>query len=174
MQKNCYNRESSRERAWFQCCFQLYHSLLQLHKILALAREGVCQGDIATRVDVARKPINRILLWQGATSCLGPGRSTVAPRKTTAHQECILFREVKSALALSEMMGNLYGVLVGCKTINNLLEARGYRYCRILRKPLLTANHCRLRLDWAQRWQNFTVAVIPTHVIWEDESRFQL
>ena len=40
-------------------------------------------------------------------------------------------------------------------------------------KPLLTANHRRLRLDWAQRWRNLTVAHWQ-HVIFGDESRFQL
>ena len=40
-------------------------------------------------------------------------------------------------------------------------------------KPLLTANHRRLRLEWAQRWRNLTVAHWQ-HVIFGDESRFQL
>ena len=40
-------------------------------------------------------------------------------------------------------------------------------------KPLLTANHRRLRLEWAQRWRNLTVAPWQ-HVIFGDESRFQL
>ena len=41
------------------------------------------------------------------------------------------------------------------------------------RSPLLTANHRRLRLEWAQRWRNLTVAYWQ-HVIFGDESRFQL
>ena len=40
-------------------------------------------------------------------------------------------------------------------------------------KPLLTANHRRLRLESAQRWRNLTVAHWQ-HVIFSDESRFQL
>ena len=40
-------------------------------------------------------------------------------------------------------------------------------------KSLLTANHCHLSLEWAQRWRNLTVAHWQ-HVIFGDESRFQL
>ena len=40
-------------------------------------------------------------------------------------------------------------------------------------KPLLTANQRRLRLEWAQRWRDLTVAHWQ-HVIFGDESRFQL
>ena len=148
------------------------------HAIFALAREGMRQGYIAARVGVARKTVNRILLRQAATGSLEPGKSTGAPRKTTARQDRALIRMVredrlKSARALNERMRNLYGVRVGRKTINNRLVARGYRARRILRKPLLTANHRRLRLDWARRWQNLTMAAW-SHVIWGDESRFQL
>ena len=99
----------------------------------------MCQDDIAARV--------------------GLEKSTGAPGKTTARQESALLRMVhedrfKSDCALNERMKNLYGVCVGHKTINNGLVASGYRVCRTLRKPLLTANHRRLRLYWARGWQN--------------------
>ena len=99
----------------------------------------MCQDDIAARVRLEK--------------------STGAPGKTTARQESALLRMVheyrfKSDCALNERMKNLYGVCVGHKTINNGLVASGYRVCRTLRKPLLTANHRRLRLYWARGWQN--------------------
>ena len=75
----------------------------------------------------------------------------------------------KNARALTERMRNLYGVCVGCKTITNQLVARGYRTCRILRNPLLNANHRRLCRDWTLTWQSMTVAHF-SHAIWGDES----
>ena len=77
------------------------------HEILALAREGMRQGDISAKVSVARKIVNRILLRQASTASLEPGKSTGAPRKTTAHQERAFFRIVpedrfKIASALTE------------------------------------------------------------------------
>ena len=70
-------------------------------------------------------------------------------------------------------MRNLYGMRAGRTTVNNRLLSRGYRAYRPTTKPLLTANHHRLRLEWAQRWRNLTVAHWQ-HVIFGDESRFQL
>ena len=61
----------------------------------------------------------------------------------------------------------------GRTTVNNRLLSRGYRAYRPTTKPLLTANHRRLRLEWAQRWRNLTVAHWQL-VIFGDESRFQL
>ena len=148
------------------------------HEILALAREGMPQGDIAGRVGVRRETVNRILHRHATTGSLEPGKSTGAPRKTTARQDRALFRMVRedrfrSARSLNERMRNVYGVRATRKTINNRLVARGYRARRVLRKPLLTQNHRRLRLEWAQRWRNLTVQHWE-HVILGDESRFQL
>ena len=65
------------------------------------------------------------------------------------------------------------GMRAGRTTVNNRLLSRGYRAYRPTTKPLLTANHRCLRLEWAQRWRNLTVAHWQ-HVIFGDESRFQL
>ena len=77
------------------------------------------------------------------------------------------------ARALTAQMRNLYRMRVSRTTVNNRLLSRGYRAYRPTTKPLLTANHRRLRLEWAQRWRNLTVAHWQ-HVIFGDESRFQL
>ena len=74
---------------------------------------------------------------------------------------------------LTAQMRNLYGMRAGRLAVNNRLLSRGYRAYRPTTKPLLTANNRRLRLEWAQRWRNLTVAHWQ-HVIFGDESRFQL
>ena len=70
-------------------------------------------------------------------------------------------------------MRNLYGGRAGWKTINNRLLPRGYQAYRPTRKPMLTANHRCLCLEWAQRWQNLTMAYWQ-HVIFGDGSRVLL
>ena len=56
------------------------------HEIFALAHESMRQGDIAARVGVTRKNVNRILLRQAVTASLEPGKTAGAPRKTAAHR----------------------------------------------------------------------------------------
>ena len=104
--------------------------------------------------------------------------SSGAPRKTRPRQDRALLRMVRqdrflSARALTAWMRNLYGLRAGRTAVNNRLLSRGYRAYRPTTKPLLTANHHCLRLEWAQRWRNLTVAHWQ-HVIFGDESRFQL
>ena len=148
------------------------------HEVFALAREGIKQGAIAARVGLTRATVNRILKRHAATGSLVPGKSSGAPLKTTPRQDRALLRMVRqdrflSAWALTARMRNLYGMRAGRTTVNNRLLSRGYRAYRPTKKPLLTANHRRLRLEWAQRWRNLTVAHWQ-HVIFGDESRFQL
>ena len=127
---------------------------------------------------LTRATVNRILERHAATGSLVPGKSSGAPRKTTPRQDRALLRMVRqdrflSARALTARMRNLYGMRAGRTTVNNRLLSRGYWAYRPTTKPLLTANHRRLRLEWAQRWRNLTVAHWQ-HVIFGDESRFQL
>ena len=143
------------------------------HEVFALAREGIKQGAIAARVGLTRATVNRILKRHAATGSLVPGKSSGAPRKTTPRQDRALLRMVRqdrflSARALTTRMRNLYGVRAGHTTVNNRLLSRGYRAYRPATKSLLTANHRRLRLEWAQRWGNLTVAHWQ-HVIFDDE-----
>ena len=148
------------------------------HEVFALVREGIKQGAIAARVGLTRATVNRILKRHAATGSLVPGKSSGAPRKTTPWQDRALLRMVRqnrflSARALTARMRNLYGMRAGRTMVNNRLLSRGYRAYRPTMKPLLTANHHCLRLEWAQRWRNLTVAHWQ-HVIFGDESRFQL
>ena len=148
------------------------------HEVFALAHEGIKQGAIAAHVGLTRATVNRILKRHAATGSLVPGKSSGAPRKTTPRQDRELLRMVRqdrflSARALTAQMRNLYGMRAGRTTVNNRLLSRGYRAYSPTTKPLLTANHRRLRLEWAQRWRNLTVAHWQ-HGIFGDESRFHL
>ena len=146
------------------------------HEVFALAHEGIKQG--AARVGLTRATVDLILKRHAATGSLVPGKSSGAPRNTTPRQDRALLRMVRqdrflSARGLTARMRNLYGMRAGSITVNNRLMSRGYRAYRPTTKPLLTANHRRLGLEWAQRLRNLTVAHWQ-HVIFGDESRFQL
>ena len=148
------------------------------HEVFTLAREGIKQGAIAARVGLTCATFNRILKRHAATGSLVPGKSSGAPRKTTPRQDRALLRMVRqdrffSARALTARMRNLYGMRAGRTRVNNRLLSHGYLAYRPTTKPLLTSNHRPLRLEWAQRWRNLTVAHWQ-HVIFGDESRFQL
>ena len=122
------------------------------HEVFALAREGIKQGAIAACVGLTRATVNLILKRHAATGSLVPGKSSGAPRKTTPRQDRALLRMVRqdrflSALALTARMRNLYGMRAGRTTVNNRLLSHSNRANRPTTKPLLTANHRRLRLE---------------------------
>ena len=124
------------------------------HEVFTLARDGIKQGAIAAHVGLTRATVNRILNRHAATGSVVPSKSSGAPRKTTPRQGRALLRMVRqdrflSAQALTARMRNLYGMRAGRTTVNNRLLSRGYRAYRPTTKPLLTANHRRLR--WSGR-----------------------
>ena len=127
------------------------------HEVVALAWEGMWQSAIASHVGLTCATINGILGTDVATRTLVPGKSTGAPWKTTPCQDRALLRMVGqdsliSVRALMAWMRNLYGMRAGQKIINNPLLTHGCHAYRHTKKPLLTANHHRLHLEWAQRW----------------------
>ena len=133
------------------------------YEMLALAHEDMRQSAIVGRVVLTRVAVNRIIRRHAATGNLVPGISVWAPRKTTPRQDHALLRMVQeqypiSARVLTVHVRNMYGMRAGWKTINNRLLSRGYRAYGATRKPLLTTNHHRFCLEWAQRWQNLTMA----------------
>ena len=132
------------------------------HVVLVLAREGMWQSAIAVRWGLTPATVNHILRKHVATRTLVPGKSIGAPRKTTPHQDRALLRMARqhrfiNAQALVVRMRNLYGMRAVRKTINNKLLSRGYCDYRPTRKPLLTANHRCLHLEWAQMCQAYWV-----------------
>ena len=139
-------------------CFCSFTEIFGFHRLSK-------QCPILHRLAQGMKTVNLMLLRQAATASLEPGKSTGAPRKKDhSLPKSALFRKVcedhfNIARTLTERMSNLYGECVGRKMMNNRLAARGHRACRFLRKPLLTANHRRLRLVWAWRWQNLSVNI---------------
>ena len=71
------------------------------YEVLALAREGMRQSDIAGRVGLTRATVNRIHWRHAATGTLVPGKSMAAPQKSTPRQDRSLFKMVRQDRFLS-------------------------------------------------------------------------
>ena len=111
------------------------------------------QSAIAGRLDLTHAIINPILGRHAATGTWVSGKSKGVPQKTTPYQDRVLLRMVRqdrfiSARSLVAWMRNLYEMRAGEITMNNQLLPHGYRAYKPARKPLLTANHHRLHLEW--------------------------
>ena len=84
-------------------------------------------------------------------------------RKTPPRQDHALLMMVQqgrfvSARALTARRRKLYGMRAGQKKISNWLLSHGYCAYRPTNQPLLTAKHRHICLEWANRWQNLTMA----------------
>ena len=146
------------------------------HEVRALAHEGMRQSAIAGRVGLVLPStafsggMLPLELWCQASLWRLVGRPH--PSRTCSVQDGPTWSFYRCS-GLTTRMRNFYGMRAGRKTINSRLLFCAYRAYRPTRKPLLTANHCRLHLEWAQSWQNLIMAHWQ-RVIFGDESGFQL
>ena len=125
------------------------------HEVLALAREGMRRSAIAGRVGLTHATVNNLILGTRQAH----GGSSI---DQTSSRPC--FVEDGPTRSLHNCSG-LEGV--DEEFVRNEGWPENHQQpafvpwlpCyRHTRKPLLTANHRRLRLEWEQRWQNLTVA----------------
>ena len=140
------------------------------HEAFELGRESMHPGEIAVRVGAAPKTLIAFSCGELPLLVWNQGSQMSSFKDHSPLRMCTLQNG-------PWRLGG-WGIRMGCmlavrRSTTNRLVARGYHTLRILRKPLVTANRRRLNLDWARRWKNLTLAA-RSHVIWGDESRFQL
>lgn len=108
------------------------------------------------------------------TGRLSPGRSTGRPPVLTFEQEEELVTFVCSSqeawqMSYLELALHFESWNVGQDAIRNALKRRGFSRYVARRKPPLTDEHTRLRLEWAERHFHFEFEDW-CRVIWSDET----
>ena len=126
------------------------------HEVLALAHECIQHSAIAGRVGLSHATVNCIPQGYAATRTLVPGKCMVASRKTTPREDHALLRTVQqncfiSSRAFMAWLRNLYAMQAGKKTHQQPALVPWLPLC----------------LEWAQRWQNPTMAHWQ-HIIFGD------
>ena len=120
------------------------------NQMLALSREGITQKVIARRMNLRHETVNRIVRNHARTGILTPCAPLGPSRKTTVHQDKIIFNlarrdRLKSTKELSSDLRKHHNVHVSRQTANRRLVERGYHARIPTWKPNLTGQH-RVRL----------------------------
>ena len=122
------------------------------HHVLALAHEGMWQSVIDGRMGVTRATMNHILWRHAATVTLVSGKSTGGSLEDhTSSRPCFVEDGPTGSLLKClgiDGMDEEFVLNEGWpENINNRFLSLGCHAYRPTRKPLLTANHCRLLLE---------------------------
>ena len=85
----------------------------------------------------------------------------------------IMTNKAKSAHDVKKQLNNAQGTVVSTRTVQRELKRIGFKAKKKIKKPLLTPKHRKQRLEFAKKYENWTLAEW-SKVIWTDESKINL
>ena len=146
--------------------------------IWTLRNSGLSWNKIAKQVGKNRNNVRRIYKRVKFTGECTDQPRTGRPRKLNdrdARKVIDILRKspAKTAEAVRKQANKDYNLQVSTSTIQRTFKRQGY-VARVKRKkPLLTKQHRKRRLDWAKKHSTWTVDDWK-RVIWSDETAFTL
>lgn len=145
-------------------------------QIIGLHRAGLSFKEIARRTGRHYTTISRLVRKHAQTDDVKNRRPSGRPRKTTVREDRALVRLVRrypfeSSSTLKHRW--LPGRRICHQTVRNRLKAAGLKSRRVIKRPLLTDNHKRLRLAWCRQRERWNLRSWR-RIHWSDESRFLL
>lgn len=144
--------------------------------ILKEATNRLEQGEsiraVACRLGVSKSSVG--LIRKRSNVRVTPPRSG-APKKLSpreARDMALLVRkgEVKTAVQATQVMNSRRQDPVSSNTVRRALREARLKAVKKVKKPMLSARHRKVRLNWALRHRDWTVADWKK-VIWSDESK---
>jgi len=147
-------------------------SSAQRDNILSLLSSGHSTRDIQKKTGVGRTTVSRITKeYQPDKENLPAGR----PRKLSASDRrsvLTMIRTGKAANAVqaAKHLNSVIDSTVSVQTIRNVLKEDGLKAYVKKKKPLLTTRHKKARLQFAQKYSEWTVEDWK-RVIWSDETK---
>lgn len=141
-------------------------------KIICLIDKGLSSRKIAEQLSVSRSTVDRVrAAARPDIEKIRPGR----PAKLNSTDKRRLVRMVttnkaETAVQLTQELHETTGTKVSERTVRRALEEAGLKATTKKKKPRLSQAHKRRRMDFAQRYQHWTVEDWK-RVIWSDETK---
>jgi transposase len=147
-------------------------SYTQQQNIISLASTGLSLRKIEARTGVGKSTISRVLKTHLPTrEKLPPGRpSKLSPTDQHAILTQITSGRASNAVEVAQHINSIISTPITSQTVRRVLKKNSFKAVTKKKKPMLTATHRKKRLEFAQKYREWTVDDWK-RVIWSDESK---
>ena len=147
-------------------------------QIVILRKEGISYGCIAKKIKVPKSTVIDVWKKYLKSGSTDDKPRTGRPSSTTSRQDRVLTRmslqdRYLTAPQLRLAWKETCDISVSTSTVKSRLASAGLNGRIARRKPLLTAHHRQLRLQFAKKYKTWTKEDWK-RVVWSDESKFNL
>ena len=147
-------------------------------RVVVLVEEGYSMNEVAKKMKVSRCCVQQIVKKYKNTGTVVDRPRCGRPKVSTNRQDRELvqlsLRQRKTTVPeLRCEWAKMSGVSVSTQTVCRRLLEKGLRGCVAAKKPKLTDNHKRKRLEWTKERREWDKDDWG-RVLWSDESTFQL
>jgi len=151
-------------------------SLASRGRIVELRAAGQSIRQIALQLKLKPRTVHAVVVKWNLTHNLEDEPKSGRPQKFDAAMKRQLCRmmlrgEVTSATELAGEAHTLYDIDIGPRSVRNMLHEEGIEVRHTIKKPRLTREHKRKRLDFARAHSDWTVEAWK-QVIFSDETTF--
>jgi transposase len=147
-------------------------------QIIALKKAGLSNKKISEQVGIHKSNVGRI--WNRFKTAptihdaKRTGRPSILSARDKRHVVRILKKkEAKTGTEIVKKFNQKSPVKLSKNIVYRTLKEAGYVSRLKKKKPLLTKDHRKRRLEWAKEFQNFTIEHWK-FVVWSDETKFNL
>lgn len=153
-------------------------TLLQRSRIEFLHEEGKSQREIARIVKCSRGAVEHTLKRFAVTGSHENRPKSGRKKVTSLREDRDLIRSSlrnrkKTSSELAAAASEVTGRQISARTVRRRLLEAGLKGCKARKKPWLSKKNIKKRLEWAQRYKDFTEEDW-SKVVWSDESNFQV
>ncbi len=147
-------------------------------KVWTLKEEGLSFKKIAQKIGKPHQTISKICKRIQETKHFKDRPRSGRPKLLDERKKRILCRilnktEIKTATNVQKEAQQDYNIVASRKTVARALNTMGYASRLKRKKPALTKNQKKARLEWAKKHSTWT-SDDWRHVIWSDESPFSI
>lgn len=147
-------------------------------QIVTLKEAGLSVNQIAKKTSTDRRTVQRVCKRVAKIGYYKDMPRSGRPSKLSARDKRVVTRllnngSAKNATDIKKKLKTDYNIDVHRDTVANTLRSLGYVARIKQKKPSLTLQHKKKRLEWAKKFRTWTVDEWK-NVIWSDESKFNI